>query len=101
MVQPSLIYLFVCSLLLVFQEKESPDGNNVACILTLPPFQRKGYGKFLIAFSKYPVEGVGEGALPLISNMVIMFLHNSAIFVSYALAGKGRKELKSRNPIGT
>jgi len=35
-----------------FQEKESPDGNNVACILTLPPFQRKGYGKFLIAFSK-------------------------------------------------
>lgn len=33
------------------QEKESPDGNNVACILTLPPFQRKGYGKLLIAFS--------------------------------------------------
>ena len=26
------------------QEKESPDGNNVACILTLPP-------KLLIAFS--------------------------------------------------
>ncbi|XP_078319553.1 histone acetyltransferase KAT8-like [Crassostrea virginica] len=34
-----------------FKEKESPDGNNVACIMTLPPFQRKGYGKFLIAFS--------------------------------------------------
>ncbi|KAK2097926.1 K(lysine) acetyltransferase [Saguinus oedipus] len=33
------------------QEKESPDGNNVACILTLPPYQRRGYGKFLIAFS--------------------------------------------------
>uniref|UniRef100_T1J7N6 Histone acetyltransferase n=1 Tax=Strigamia maritima TaxID=126957 RepID=T1J7N6_STRMM len=33
------------------KEKESPDGNNVACILTLPPYQRKGYGKFLIAFS--------------------------------------------------
>ena len=33
------------------KEKESPDGNNVACILVLPPFQRKGYGKFLIAFS--------------------------------------------------
>uniref|UniRef100_A0A2I3HN78 Histone acetyltransferase n=1 Tax=Nomascus leucogenys TaxID=61853 RepID=A0A2I3HN78_NOMLE len=28
-----------------------PDGNNVACILTLPPYQRRGYGKFLIAFS--------------------------------------------------
>lgn len=37
----------------VFQEKESPDGNNVACILTLPPYQRRGYGKFLIAFSKW------------------------------------------------
>ncbi|NXL89297.1 KAT8 acetyltransferase, partial [Alectura lathami] len=33
------------------EEKESPDGNNVACILTLPPYQRRGYGKFLIAFS--------------------------------------------------
>jgi histone acetyltransferase MYST1 len=34
------------------KEKESPEGNNVACILTLPPYQRKGYGKFLIAFSE-------------------------------------------------
>lgn len=33
------------------KEKESPEQNNVACILTLPPYQRKGYGKFLIAFS--------------------------------------------------
>ena len=33
------------------KEKESPDGNNVACILTLPPYQRKGYGKLLISFS--------------------------------------------------
>lgn len=33
------------------KEKESPDGNNLACILTLPPYQRKGYGKLLIAFS--------------------------------------------------
>ncbi len=29
----------------------SSIGNNVACILTLPPYQRKGYGKLLIAFS--------------------------------------------------
>lgn len=33
------------------KEKESPENNNVACILILPPYQRKGYGKFLIAFS--------------------------------------------------
>ncbi len=33
------------------KEKDSSEGNNLACILTLPPYQRKGYGKFLIAFS--------------------------------------------------
>ena len=33
------------------QEKESAENNNVACILILPPYMRKGYGKFLIAFS--------------------------------------------------
>lgn len=35
------------------QEKESSEDYNVACILTLPPYQRKGYGKLLIEFSKY------------------------------------------------
>ncbi|EPZ33790.1 NuA4 complex component [Rozella allomycis CSF55] len=33
------------------KEKESVDGYNVACILTLPQHQRKGYGKLLISFS--------------------------------------------------
>lgn len=33
------------------KEKESLEDYNVACILTLPPFQRQGYGKLLIAFS--------------------------------------------------
>lgn len=33
------------------KEIDSSEGNNLACILTLPPYQRKGYGKFLIAFS--------------------------------------------------
>ncbi|XP_075215478.1 males absent on the first [Lycorma delicatula] len=43
------------------KEKESPDGNNVACILTLPPYQRQGYGKLLIAFS-YELSKI-EGAV--------------------------------------
>ncbi|KAK4185935.1 acyl-CoA N-acyltransferase [Podospora australis] len=33
------------------KEKESQDGYNVACILTLPQYQRKGYGRLLIQFS--------------------------------------------------
>lgn len=33
------------------KEKESADGYNVACILTLPQYQRKGYGRVLIQFS--------------------------------------------------
>ncbi|OWZ50612.1 histone acetyltransferase ESA1 [Cryptococcus neoformans var. grubii Br795] len=33
------------------KEKESAEGYNVACILTLPQHQRKGYGRLLIEFS--------------------------------------------------
>ncbi|OCF41214.1 histone acetyltransferase ESA1 [Kwoniella heveanensis CBS 569] len=33
------------------KEKESAEGYNVACILTLPQYQRKGYGRLLIEFS--------------------------------------------------
>ena len=33
------------------KEKESAEGYNVACILTLPQYQRKGFGKLLIDFS--------------------------------------------------
>lgn len=33
------------------KEKESAEDYNVACILTLPQYQRKGYGKLLIEFS--------------------------------------------------
>ncbi|KAG0166224.1 Histone acetyltransferase [Apophysomyces sp. BC1015] len=33
------------------KEKESSENYNVACILTLPQYQRHGYGKLLIQFS--------------------------------------------------
>ncbi|KAG5459869.1 MAG: acyl-CoA N-acyltransferase, partial [Olpidium bornovanus] len=33
------------------KEKESAEEYNLACILTLPQFQRMGYGKILISFS--------------------------------------------------
>eukprot|EP00656_Telonema_subtile_P045819 TRINITY_DN5207_c0_g1_i2.p1 TRINITY_DN5207_c0_g1~~TRINITY_DN5207_c0_g1_i2.p1 ORF type:complete len:465 (-),score=87.23 TRINITY_DN5207_c0_g1_i2:58-1452(-) len=33
------------------KEKNSPYDYNLACILTLPPFQRKGYGYLMISLS--------------------------------------------------
>lgn len=33
------------------KEKESAESYNVACILTLPQYQRQGYGRLLIQFS--------------------------------------------------
>lgn len=33
------------------KEKENAENYNVACILTLPCYQKKGYGKLLIQFS--------------------------------------------------
>ncbi|KAN0025874.1 hypothetical protein ACTFIU_001636 [Dictyostelium citrinum] len=57
-VEPFLFYIMTeyddrgCHMVGYFsKEKESPDGNNLACILTLPPYQRKGFGKLLISFS--------------------------------------------------
>jgi len=57
-VDPFLFYVMTttddrgCHLVGYFsKEKESTDGYNVACILTLPQYQRKGYGRLLIQFS--------------------------------------------------
>jgi histone acetyltransferase MYST1 len=33
------------------KEKQSQENYNLACILTFPPYQRKGYGKFLMSVS--------------------------------------------------
>ena len=45
----STTHSFIC--LRFLQEKKNAQYNNVSCILTLPPYQRKGYGRFLIEFS--------------------------------------------------
>lgn len=33
------------------QEKISYDDYNLACIVVLPPYQKKGYGMLMIEFS--------------------------------------------------
>ena len=35
------------------QEKVSYDDYNLACIVVLPPYQKKGYGMLLIEFSEF------------------------------------------------
>lgn len=57
-VEPFLFYILTtcdqygCHIVGYFsKEKHSTEDYNLACILTLPPYQRKGYGKVLISFS--------------------------------------------------
>ncbi|ORY81485.1 acyl-CoA N-acyltransferase [Protomyces lactucae-debilis] len=46
------------------KEKESADGYNVACILTLPQHQRHGYGRLLIQFSYELSKREGKSGSP-------------------------------------
>lgn len=44
------VFFFVC-LAPALALQLSPEEYNLACILTFPPYQRKGYGKLLISLS--------------------------------------------------
>lgn len=46
------------------KEKESAEGYNVACILTLPQYQRQGFGRVLIAFSYELSKREGKNGSP-------------------------------------
>jgi histone acetyltransferase MYST1 len=57
-VEPFLFYVMTeadakgCHMVGYFsKEKDSPEDYNLACIMTLPPYQRKGYGRLLISAS--------------------------------------------------
>jgi histone acetyltransferase MYST1 len=72
------------------KEKYSDVGYNLACILTFPSHQRKGYGRFLIAFSyelskkeekvgspEKPMSDLGQQAYkPYWASTVVDFLLN-------------------------
>ena len=36
----------------IAQEKHSYDDNNLACIITFPQYQGKGFGRLLMEFSR-------------------------------------------------
>ena len=74
------------------KEKYSDVGYNLACILTFPSHQRKGYGRFLIAFSyelskkeekvgspEKPMSDLGQQAyIPYWTSTIVDFLlHHS------------------------
>lgn len=70
-VDPFLFYILTetdaygCHMLGYFsKEKESAENYNLACILTLPQHQRKGYGKILIAFSYELAKRTGQIGSP-------------------------------------
>lgn len=46
------------------KEKESSESYNVACILTLPQYQRLGYGRLLIGFSYALSKAEGRAGSP-------------------------------------
>lgn len=46
------------------KEKESADDFNLACIMILPPFQKRGYGRFLIQLSYEITKREGKTGSP-------------------------------------
>lgn len=46
------------------KEKTSPDDYNLACIMILPPYQKRGYGRFLIQLSYEITKREGRTGTP-------------------------------------
>lgn len=46
------------------KEKNSQDNYNLACIMVLPPYQRKGYGRFLMSLSYELTRREGKSGSP-------------------------------------
>ncbi|KAI9228558.1 MAG: putative myst histone acetyltransferase [Piptocephalis tieghemiana] len=91
------------------KEKISPEGYNLACILTLPQYQRHGYGRFLIDFSYAlsRVEGkTGQPERPLsdlglrgyYSYWRASLAHTLRQLVPTSLGGEGSSSSSSSSP---
>lgn len=86
------------------KEKYSDVGYNLACILTFPSHQRKGYGRFLIAFSyelskkeekvgspEKPMSDLGQQAYkPYWNSTIVDFLYQQSRYQEENGGGAGR-----------
>lgn len=92
------------------KEKYSDVGYNLACILTFPAHQRKGYGRFLIAFSyelskkeekvgspEKPMSDLGQQAYkPYWTSTIVKFLLHQSTETSMSIMVS-----TGSSPIGT
>merc|ERR1711871_841760 len=81
------------------KEKQSQENYNLACILTFPPYQRKGYGKFLISVS-YEITKremtTGSPEKPL-SDLGRISYRSYWAFIILKLLEKGAKDSSGRS----
>ena len=69
-----------------------PQNFNVSCILTLPPYQRQGYGRLLIDFSYLlsRTEGkIGSPEKPLSDLGLITYRHALIWYLVFPVAVVG------------
>jgi histone acetyltransferase MYST1 len=73
------------------KEKVSDQGYNLACILTLPQYQHKGYGKFIIRYG-----AMVKSHSMRVNNLMLAFLLHS---LSYELTKREGKTGSPEKPL--
>ena len=63
------------------KEKQSQENYNLACILTFPPYQRKGYGNKLLCYVRYLILGSSAAVVSIISWFHIPHVRKFSFYV--------------------